>query len=316
MDGEAWLALFRRIALATAPLLAGGCTNYDCPHPVMNQTIAVDPSWLDGGTADAGPDELCQRALAPAIYAIRACDLVEVDGGPAVHVTYQQYCVGGRRPARWTAPAALGGAPGAVAGWLAETAQLEAASVGAFDGLARELGVHGAPPELVAAARGAMADERRHARVMGGLARRRGARPALVRELARRRPAELEAMATLNAVEGCVRETFAATVACRQAVAAADPEIRAAMATIAVEETRHAALSFAIDRWARARLGRAARERVGDARREAGETLLAAVASPAPAELCDAAGLPRADEAVRVARALRAQLWSEDEPPA
>jgi hypothetical protein len=45
-------------------------------------------------------------------------------------------------------------------------AQLEAASIVAFDRLARELDAHGAPAELVAEARRAKTDEVRHARTL------------------------------------------------------------------------------------------------------------------------------------------------------
>jgi hypothetical protein len=45
--------------------------------------------------------------------------------------------------------------------------------------------------------------------------------------------------------------------------------IRAAMARIARDETRHAALAFQVDAWLRGRLGRAARGRVSVARQRA-----------------------------------------------
>lgn len=52
---------------------------------------------------------------------------------------------------------------------------MEAASVHAFERLARELDAHAAPQELIAAARAAVLDEMRHARTAGRLARRFGA---------------------------------------------------------------------------------------------------------------------------------------------
>ena len=89
--------------------------------------------------------------------------------------------------------------------------------------------------------------------------------------MARTATRDIETIARENAVEGCTRETYAALVACRQARAATDPAIRAAMAGIARDETRHAALAWAVDGWSQALLGPAARRRVRDARREANE---------------------------------------------
>jgi hypothetical protein len=311
MDSNSLMALFRKIALASAPLLGGGCESYVCNNPIMEQTIALDPAdagIADGGTSDGGIDDLCRRALAPSTVYIRNCEIVSSDGGQAVHVVYSSYCVGGRRPAQWAAPA-MRGRPGALAAWLSGTAHMEAVSVGAFSMLAAELKAHGAPPTMVSAARAAIQDERRHARVMGRLAVRRGGRAPAARSVRPGQPADLEAVAKQNAVEGCVRETFAAAVACRQAEAARDVEVRDAMKVIAIEETRHAALSFAIHEWARTRLSRAARARVRAARQEAGEALIAELASPETEELRQAVGLPDAAEAVRMAGALRARVW-------
>ncbi len=52
-----------------------------------------------------------------------------------------------------------------------------------------------------------------------------------------------------NAREGCAGESLAASVAFAQARAASDPCIREHYARIAVDETRHAALSFRIHAW-------------------------------------------------------------------
>ncbi len=67
-----------------------------------------------------------------------------------------------------------------------------------------------------------------------------------------RRPAlrSLEALAVENAVEGCVRETMGALFAMHQAASAADPHVRATMVSIAPDETRHAALGWAVAEWA------------------------------------------------------------------
>jgi hypothetical protein len=310
LDHDALLVLFRRVALASAPLLWGACTigpSYNCTSAPDQQLIApvasisADAGLMDGGIGDAGIDELCRQAL-PGYYRIKQCDLETIDGGLAVRVVYTNYCLGGRRPEGLTSPAATC-RPSPVGQWLARAAHLEAASIDAFLILSSELDAHGAPAPLVAAARAAAEDERRHARVMGRLAVRHGSRPAPVL-LTRRPTRDLESIARENAVEGCVRETFAALVAHRQGRAAGDPAIRRAMRGIAGDETRHAMLSFAVHNWSADSLGRAARRRVEEARREAGEALLREVALPQDPALRGRAGLPDADEAVRMASQL------------
>jgi hypothetical protein len=170
----------------------------------------------------------------------------------------------GRRPGALAdaAPVRCDDAEGA---WLASVAHLEAASVVAFRRLRRELASFGAPRALVRAAARAARDEARHARVTSALARRRGAKAPPVRTGRARGPRSIEDLAVENAVEGCVRETYGALVATRQASRAEDPRVARAMARIAEDETRHAALAWAIAEWAAPRLGDAGRARVGRA---------------------------------------------------
>jgi hypothetical protein len=97
-----------------------------------------------------------------------------------------------------------------------------------------------------------------------------------------------------NAAEGCVRETFGALVATWQARTAADPLVRATMAGIAVDESRHAALSWAIDGWARSRLGAAGGRELDEARAEARMELRATAGAPVDPALVREAGLPSA----------------------
>jgi hypothetical protein len=205
------------------------------------------------------------------------------------------------------APPASGGAKDRLGGWLAASAHLETASIDAFEILATELGAHRAPPILIRAARAATADERRHANAISQLASRRGAVPPAV--YVNRGPVrDIEAVARENAVEGCVRETYAALLACRQAQAATDPAIRSVMAGIAHDETRHAALAWAVDRWSQALLAPAARRRVCEARREAIERLLEVTFAGLSRDDRAQAGLPDEDEAARMSRKLGAQL--------
>lgn len=189
--------------------------------------------------------------------------------------------------------------------YFAEMAWLEAASVHAFRNLRAELVAHRAPRSLVRAAERAARDEVRHARMTRALARRHGGtwqEPVVCEQS----PRDLEAMAIENAAEGCVRETFGALIATRQAAAANDPVIRAAMARIARDETRHAALAHAVDGWAQRRLNAAARARVAAARRSAADALRADAADP-DTVFRAALGLPTAAEA----RALAARMTAE-----
>jgi len=163
-------------------------------------------------------------------------------------------CSAGRRP------------DGAVTSTWAGDPQLvlEAASVPAFEALAGELRAHAAPRALVQAARRAMTDELRHAGLVAALA---GAGPVEIR-VERREPRELLAVALDNAREGCAGEALAA-VAAHALASRADGTARAALASIARDEAGHALLSFAIDDWARARLGPRASRLLDDAHRDA-----------------------------------------------
>jgi hypothetical protein len=300
------VALFRRIVLASAPLLlASGCDDHHCNSPERELTTAV---IIDAGAGapDAGVGDLCEKAVANPSYFIKKCELVAADGGQAVHVVYALKCTGGRRPEGLASPA-LAARQDPLGAWLAGNAHLEAASIDAFEILAAELGAHRGPPSLIRAARAAGRDERRHADVVGRLAARRGHRapPVCVTKGA---PRDIETVARENAVEGCVRETYAALLACRQARNAADPEIRAAMSGIARDETRHAALAWAVDAWAHGQLSPAARRRVREARQEAGDGLAAEQALTLAAPLRALAGLPDDSEGAQMVAMLRAGL--------
>jgi hypothetical protein len=199
--------------------------------------------------------------------------------------------------------------PGALAPtaqFLAEMAHLEAASVVAFERLARELQAYGAPRRLVTAARRSALDEVRHARVTKRLAERRGAtvprcavEPVLMRSL--------EEMAVENVVEGCVRETFGAALALFQAKSAEDAEIRRAFGRIARDESRHAQLSWAVAAWLDSKLDPPARRRVSNAHVEAVGALRREMRSePSPEGL----GLPSAVQTKKMLDALTEELWN------
>jgi len=117
-------------------------------------------------------------------------------------------------------------------------------------------------------------------------------------------------MAIENAVEGCVKETFAAAVALVQAQTAADPEVRTAFRRIANDERRHAELSWAVARWLDSRLTVAERRQVLRARRLAEQQVIAAAARDPERELVQHLGLPTAKVALGIAKDLSAALWS------
>jgi hypothetical protein len=186
-------------------------------------------------------------------------------------------------------------------------AHFEAASVPAFEGLARELEAHGAPKRLQRAALRASRDEVRHARIATALAEREGAsvpkarvRKGVVRSLV--------AVALENAVEGCVNETFAAAVAVAQSMTASDARVRAAMGRIARDELRHAELAWSVARWIEGRLGEGDIARVARARTAAVEALLRRTTSDVHPELVKKLGLPPAPVARAIALEMR-ELW-------
>jgi hypothetical protein len=175
-------------------------------------------------------------------------------------------------------------------------AHLEAASVHAFERLARELRAHGAPPALVRTARRSARDEVRHARLAGGLAKRFGGKPAKA-YVRRHGVRSMGRMAKENAVEGCVHETYGALVALWQATHARDPHVRSCMRTIAKDELRHAALAWTIAEWAEQRLDASGRARVMAARSRALHELGLQVEAAAPSLVRDVVGLPSCGEA-------------------
>jgi hypothetical protein len=242
---------------------------------------------------------------------IYGCKVPFFDGSTAPPVTFEcDLCGGhgGRKPKGLRRPV-LARSGDALGGYFARMAHLEAASVHAFRTMRSELKALGAPHTLVRAAERSARDEMRHARVTARLARKHGAAVPRVR-VGRAAPRSLEAMARENAVEGCVRETFGALVASWQARHAKDGAIAGAMRTIARDEGRHAALAWAFDRWAAARLDAAARARVASARREAVRVLQGEVQRELAPSLVTAAGLPSRAHAARLVEELCATLWS------
>jgi hypothetical protein len=311
-------ALARAVLASLAPvILSTGCVAGDPCQPVSNEPVTGVNAGCEESFATLGP-QVCQQEK-PASFTQERCrelcppnaagmEVFSCSASQGQLICDYAVCGTGRRPEGLLANA-VDRSRGVLASFLAGVAQLEAASVIAFENLARQLEGHRAPKRLVVAARRAARDEVRHARVTRSLAVRAGARVPRVRV----RPIgarPLEAMAIENAIEGCVRETFGAAVALRQAEAAADAEVRREMRSIARDEARHADLSWQLARWFDGQLDRAARRRVRAARDRAVAALVReASIQPAP-ELVVALGLPRAVEAQAALAELRATIWS------
>ncbi|ADO69921.1 ferritin-like domain-containing protein [Stigmatella aurantiaca] len=217
-------------------------------------------------------------------------------------------CAIGRRPVGLRTAEAVD-CTDALGRHFAAAAHLEAASINAFLRLREELALHGADAVLQDAALRSAWEEVQHTDVSTRLARRFGASPP---------PPGVEALplrslfevALDNVVEGCVRETFGALVAHHQAANARDEGIRQAMTQIAADETRHAGLSWAIDRWIQAQLPDAERARLREARAQAVAALREEIAHPQEAVLIEEAGLPAPEVASAMMDSLDRDLWA------
>lgn len=214
-------------------------------------------SWYADGRCGPEPsivDECC--------YVIEVYMDCAVEGRPLTVDGEQRVAPTSGDPA-WTGacevdPGVLAGVPEAVRqraaqGWT-RAALAEHASVASFATFALQLLAVGAPPELVARATAAMADEIGHARdafavaaALGGEILGPGALP--VAGVLPRQPGLREVLLdTLR--DGCLNESVAATEAALAAARCADPAIRAVLERVAAEEAAHAALAWAFLRWA------------------------------------------------------------------
>ncbi len=195
------------------------------------------------------------------------------------------------------------------AGFLSESAALEAASVPAFLMLADDLRALHAPSELIEQAVGSARDEIRHAAMVAFLSAQEGGEPIVV-EVPRRARKTLFEVARENAVEGCVRETYGALVGMYQAQFAKDPAYRAAMGSIANDETQHAELSHRIAAWAEPQLSANERALIQRERLQFIAGLRASAEQEHASEIHDRAGFPRPAVAFAMLDALEKNLWS------
>jgi hypothetical protein len=142
--------------------------------------------------------------------------------------------------------------------WLAD-ARAEHASVPAFEHLADDLAVAGAPEHLGAWARRAALEEVSHAALCFAIARAyagctfRASRLVFPRGWLRHRGSRrglVKRLAVESLFDGCIEEGTAARSAEEAAREAEDPAIRRALECIARDEARHAELARAIVEWA------------------------------------------------------------------
>lgn len=159
-----------------------------------------------------------------------------------------------------------------VGAWFAAHAHLEAASVTAFNELAMWLEHRDAPASFVARCRAAAEDEFVHAGMMGRLANLRGS--TLEPCVADAPSDDLLTVALHNAVEGCVHEAFAASIAAMQAQRAHDPALQVTFGRIAADELRHGQLAWDLHAWFLDELDEAGRLAVITAQRQAFAQLL------------------------------------------
>ncbi|MCX4246223.1 ferritin-like domain-containing protein [Paraliomyxa miuraensis] len=315
------------VVLAGCPCIGFDDTPYERTEDFTATEEEAEP--FEGPDGELLPDaceELCIAEFGTSHIDgpqdLQSCELVSYD--PQYTEAYlfectfvvSPQCIGGRRPAGLASSGTSEGAE-PIGRWLAETAHLEAASVPAFDRLAARLSALGAPAALVAAARDAARDEVEHARVMTARARAHGAEPAAVRvdpmpepDLEHARERELEALAVDNAVEGCVRETWAALVAWVQAEHAEDLALREVFVGIARDETRHAELARSVSTWLEPRLSPRARARVRAARDRAVAELRRTAGRGLPEASRQHLGLPSRAMALALLDGLQPRLWA------
>jgi hypothetical protein len=197
-----------------------------------------------------------------------------------------------------------------VADFLARSAELEAASVMAFQIMEAELAAHGAPAHLLERVRAAAEDEVEHARLMQQLAARFGGE-VTARSVRVRGIRDLETIALENVVEGCVTETWGCLLGMYQAKHARGAALRRTYRRIAADEARHAQLSWDVADWAAQLLPRSSLRRLTEQRASAVAGLSRRLrdSSELP-PVRQILGLPDAATKRRLFEHVRSELWS------
>jgi hypothetical protein len=236
---------------------------------------------VDGGQACPGGNELprgfCNWYRATATVEGGQCCYEYVSGsccGRPFMVGGKQRDAGSERREDWLA-AGLAAAPELDAAtrlaladaWLAD-ARLEHASIASFSRFLLHLLGLGAPAVLVERAQAAIQDEIRHARLCFSLASRYAEQPLGPGRLELTGSAESRSLAEAAAdavTEGCVGETLAALDANDRHAVSSDPDARAALEIIRIDESAHAELAWSFVQWAIAQGGAPVRRAVAAA---------------------------------------------------
>jgi hypothetical protein len=138
------------------------------------------------------------------------------------------------------------------AAWLS-SALMEHASIAAFARFTLELLAVGAPADLIRDSNAAAADETKHAELCFALASEYLGEPVGPGSLKIDGALDglsLEELVVTAIAEGCIGETVAAVEAAEQLAHASDPRVRAVLARISEDETRHAELAWRFVAWA------------------------------------------------------------------
>ncbi len=260
MTNQEWKTWLRRGLIAGAPFLmnCGSSTGGNCgTHRVItfNEALPDAGSW-DGGFSFQNCNALCSSTT-------ETCSLLD-----AGLLNCDRTCVGGRAPPGLFTLSNVDASPGS---WVARMAELEGAAVYAFSHLADELQAHGLKQFALYALKAAN-QEVQHARAITRLALGMGHCPTQ-RPIVATPVRTLEQVAIDNAGEGCGRELFGALINAHQAQTASSDDVRATMATIAVDERAHADFSFELARALMPKLTLAQRRRAREAQHQALERL-------------------------------------------
>ncbi|MDI1450383.1 ferritin-like domain-containing protein [Polyangium sp. 6x1] len=151
----------------------------------------------------------------------------------------------------------------AIAAHHAAIAAMEHASIASFARFSLQLLALGAPAELLAEAQNAARDEVEHARIEYAIASRIGGRiigPDKLPEATARLATDVVSFVESLVEEGCVGETLGAAEGQEVARSVKDEGLGAALAQIAEDEARHAALAWKTLQWALDAFGPEARD--------------------------------------------------------
>jgi len=287
----------------------GVCT--PIPDAATCSEKVVYPCGLPFALAGAAPTlEECKSLCAPIKFTYGgpySCSVYATGTGGTSQTVNCASCAVGRKPADLLDEAGCH-EEDPVAEALAAMTRIEAASVHAFRKLERTLRGLGAPASLVARARSAARDEARHARLVGGLAKARGARRRPVRVAKDHVPTVFE-LALENAVEGCVHETVGVAYLEHQRAHAATPELRAMAEQLYDDELAHAELSWDLVSFFDQHLDADQRRALREARDHALSALPREMAS-LDDRVRVALGLPDAARVGRLVESLRTSLYA------